>query len=246
MKPGEFDYAVLIILLATRLFEWLSWPRSVRAIKAHVPGARGRAYRSTIVALWLATLCVLGLWVAKARPWSALWLGAAAPWRLGAGFLVAAIVVALLMLQMRKVQKGLTRPKALARLREQLAFADVLTPETSGERHGFWLLSITAGICEEIIFRGFMIWFIAAWTGLIAAIILSAILFGFEHIYLGMPHVAKAAMTGFVLALVVVASGSLWPAILIHIALDLNGGEIGFRVRQASVAISESAPSLTS
>lgn len=247
MKPSGFDYAVLIFLVAATLFEWLwFWPRSVRAIRAGVPGSRGRFYRGEIIALWAVALCVLALWTVKARPWSALWLGSAVPWRLGIGFIVAAIIVALLLLQARKVQKALARPKAVASLRKQFSFADPLVPRTSGERRGFWLLSITAGICEEILFRGFLMWLIAAWTDLALAVIISSVLFGCMHIYLGAAQVPKTAIAGLLFALVVVASGSLWPAIVIHAAVDLNAGEIGFRVGQASVPIAESAPSLTS
>lgn len=247
MKPSGFDYALLIVLVAATLFEWLwFWPRCVQAIRARVPGARGRFYRGEIITLWAVTLCVLALWIAKARPWSALWLGSAVPWRLGIGFLVAAIIVGLLLFQARKVQKALARPKAVASLREQFSFADPLVPRTSGERRGFWLLSVTAGICEEIVFRGFLMWLIAAWTDLALAVIISSVLFGCMHIYLGAAQVPKTAIAGLLFALVVVASGSLWPAIVIHAAVDLNAGEIGFRVGQASVPIAESAPSLTS
>ena len=247
MKPSGFDYAALIVLVAATLFEWLwYWPRCVRAIREHIPGARGRAYRNIIVAEWLVALYVLGLWFTKDRPWSALCLGSIAPLRLVAGFLVAAIIVTFLLLQGRKVQKMLAQPKAIARLREKLAFADPLIPETSGERYGFWLVAITAGICEEILFRGFLMWFIAAWTGLAIAVIISSLLFGCAHIYLGAAHVPKTAIVGLLLALVVVVSGSLWPAMVIHAALDLSAGEIGFHVGRAAAAPLEAGEPLTS
>lgn len=247
MRPSGFDDAVLIVLVAATLFEWLwFWPRCVRAIRARVNGARGRFYRGEIIALWAVTLCVLALWIASARPWSALWLGSAVPWRLCIGFFVAAIIVGLLLLQARKVQKALARPKAVASLREQFSFADPLVPQTSGERRGFWLLSITAGICEEVLFRGFLMWLMAAWTDLALAVIISSVLFGCAHIYLGAAHVPKTAIVGLLFALVVVASGSLWPAIVIHAAVDLNAGEIGFRVGQAAGTTPEAAPPLTS
>ena len=247
MRPGVFDYGLVALLVLRETVEgrWL-WPSALRAIRTGVTGARTRMYRNTIVFLWIVTLYVLALWIVQGRPWSALWLGSAVSWRLSIGISAAAIVIAFLMLQARRVQKALARPKAVARLREQLAFADPLAPKTSGERRGFWLLSITAGICEEILFRGFLIWFIAAWTGLAAGIVLSSIVFGFAHIYLGAAHVPKTAVVGFALAVIVVASGSLWPAMVIHTALDLNGGELGFRVSRAAATDLSSATSVTS
>lgn len=243
-KPGAFDYILLAVLIVGPLFEWLVfWPRRVQAIRAGTPGARARTYWIMAAAEWLVTLYVFGLWVMRRRSWNALWLGSSGYLRLDLGFLLAAIIIGLLWLQTRKI---LAKPKAIMHVREKMAFADPLVPETRAERRGFWLLSFTAGICEEVVFRGFLMWSIAAWTGLIAAVIISSILFGLGHIYLGFAQVPRTALVGLVLAIIVVASGSLWPAILIHAALDLNSGELGFRVRQASVTISESAPSLTS
>ena len=243
MKPGILDYAVVVLFVLREIIEsrWY-WPRHVQAIRARVPGARSRAYLTAIIALWLFTLFVITLWIEGSRPWNALRLGHAAPWRLGIGILAAATVIVFFMLQGRKVQKALTRPKAVASLRKQLEFANVLAPETSGERRGFWLLSFTAGICEEILFRGFLMWLIAQWTGLVAAVILSSILFGCAHIYLGTAYVPKVAIVGLLFALVVVASGSLWPAIVIHAAMDLSSGEISFRVARAASATVEAAP----
>ena len=96
------------------------------------------------------------------------------------------------------------------------------------------------GCCQlllaEIIYRGFLIWLVTKWTGLIAAVVISSIVFGLGHIYLGVAQVPRTAIIGFVLAMVVVASGSILPSIMIHSAIDLNSGEIGFRVAQASLA----------
>lgn len=248
MKPDVFDYIVLAIILVAPIFDWQwYWPRCVRAIRARIPGARVRFYRTTVAAEWIVTLYVLGLWIAKGRPWSALRLASSSSLRLAIGYSLAAIIIALFMLQARQVWKVLTRPEAVARLREKLAFADALVPETDGERRGFWLVSATAGICEELVFRGFLIWLITAWLGLVAAVIISSIIFGYGHIYLGVAQVPRTALIGLVLALIAVGTGSLWPAMLIHAAIDLNSGEIGFRVGRAAAApTTEAAPPATS
>lgn len=245
-NTGIFDCVLLAVILTLPLVEWLWYaPRCARAIRAGVSG-RGRLYRAEVIALWGVTFAILGLWMAKARPWGWLHLGAISALRFGSGLLVAAIIVALSVLQLQKVQKALQRPRAVAKLREKLAPVELLIPVTDRERRGFWLLSVSAGICEEVIYRGFLLWLITAWTGLIAAILLSTAIFGFMHIYIGVAQVPRTAVVGLVLALIVVASGSLWPAMIIHAAIDLSSGELGFRVRQAPVTVAESAPSLTS
>lgn len=241
-NPGLFDYIVLAIILLWPFVDgqW-NWLPCVRAIRARVPGARMRLYRNIVAAEWAITLCIVALWIAKARPWAALRLRSGGLLRLGAGFLVAAVVIAFFVLQARRVRKLLARPVAVARLCEKFAFADPLVPKTNGERRGFWLLSLTAGICEELIFRGFLIWLITARLGLVAAVIISSIIFGCEHIYLGLAHLPQTVLVGLLLALLVVGSGSLWPAMVIHAAMDLQSGEIGFGVVRATTAASEAA-----
>ena len=70
-----------------------------------------------------------------------------------------------------------------------LGHANPLVPRTNGEYRGMILVAFTAGVCEEMLFRGFVTWyFLAFWPGtrssLALAMIISSILFGFGHIYL--------------------------------------------------------------
>ena len=234
-KVSAADYVLLALLILYPIVEWRWYlPRISRAIRAGVAGVRTSFYRSTIAAEWFATLYVFALWILWRRSWSALWLDAIRPLRFFLGCLLALGVIIFFVLQIRKVQKALARPKVAASLRQKLAFAHALVPETPAERRAFWLVSITAGVCEEVVYRGFLIWLVANWTGLIAAVVISSIVFGLGHIYLGVAQVPRTALVGLVLAIIVLASGSLLPAILIHAAIDLNSGEIAFRVAQAS------------
>lgn len=240
------DYAVLALLVLYKpVADWLFWPRFARSIRDGVMGARKNAYIYTFIELWVFTLCVLTVWVMQRRPWHELWLGGATALRFSLGCLLALIVIAFFVLQGQKVQKALARPKAVARLREKLAFADSISPQTASDRHWFWLLSITAGICEEIIFRGFLMWLISVWTGVIFAAIISSVIFGLEHVYLGVAQVPRIALLGLGFVIVVLISGSLLPAMVIHATMDLSSGEISFRVAQASLATT-TAPPLTS
>lgn len=221
------DHVLLAVFVLVTLVEWRwHWPRRVRAIAEGVPGARAVVYRNIAVAEWGLTGCVIGLWTARGRPWAALMLGSVAPLRLGIGLVPAALVLGLLWLQRRAL---LARPERLERLRQKLDYADPLLPRTLGERRGFTLAAITAGICEEVFFRGFVMWYVGVWTGPVLAVAISSATFGFGHIYLGLPQVPRTAVIGAAFALIVLAAGSLWPAMIIHAAVDLNSGNLGFR-----------------
>jgi membrane protease YdiL (CAAX protease family) len=76
--------------------------------------------------------------------------------------------------------------------------------------------------------------FLSTSTGIIAAIVISSIVFSWAHVYPGNRVVPRNAFVGLLLAVVVVLSKSLWPAILIHTAMDFSSGELGFAFHRAA------------
>jgi membrane protease YdiL (CAAX protease family) len=241
------DHILLVMFVVVwPLAEWLwFYPRSVRAIRAGVPGARIRLYRNILVPEWGFTACVVALWVSRGRPWSALMFGSSTPLRLGIGFLGVMLFTGLLWLQRRAI---FARANGLELVRRGIGAYDSLIPRTSGERRIFNMTAITAGICEEFLFRGFAMWYVrtwfpGGWLGLVLAVVITSIFFGFGHIYLGGQNVLKSGIGGVVFALVALAAGSLWPAIIIHAALDLSSGDLGFRA-WGGITAADSAPIL--
>ena len=227
------DHILLVmIVLVWPLAEWRwYYPRSVRAIAAGNPGARARLYRNSVAPQWVFTACIICMWVFRARPWALLMLGPSTPLRLGIALASAALSVAVLPLQRRTLYAQPNWPKLV---RRTLAYAEPLVPRTSGEYRGMIVVALTAGVCEEFLFRGFVTWyFLAFWPGtrigMVLAVIISAILFGFAHIYVGVRHVWVSAIVGLVFAVVVLAGGSLVPAMIMHAAMDLNSFDLGYR-----------------
>jgi membrane protease YdiL (CAAX protease family) len=222
------DHIFVAAILVFSVVEWRwLWPRMLRAITAGVPNARLRAYHGAIVSEWLFMACIIVAWAVQDRSWAVFRLGPGSPLRLGLGLMLAATVVCLLWLQRRAI---FARQDRVGKVRQKLGFADPLLPHTPAEHINFMLLAVTAGICEEVIFRGFVMWYFAVWTGPLLAAIFSSVVFGFGHIYLGLAHVPRTALVGAIFAFLVLATGSIWPAIIIHAAVDLHSGELGFRI----------------
>ncbi len=228
-----YDIILLVVIcIFSPLLDWLwLYPRFRRAVAANQHGARPRFYLFALLYPWGATLCVVALWVVRGRAWAALHLGPSTPLRLAIGLALAAAYLALMWIQRRQL---IARPERLARLRKSFGSAEALLPHTRGELKGFTAVSLTAGICEELIYRGFVFWYISVWTGPIIALALSSILFGFAHVYLGYSHVIKTSIVGLVFALIVLASGSLWPVIIIHAVMDMVAGDLAFHAFTAS------------
>jgi len=119
----------------------------------------------------------------------------------------------------------------LARRPRKYASADALKamawflPATWSERRWFAAVSVTAGICEEFLFRGFVLHYLhfAPWNvDLTLALVISAVIFGIQHLYQGTAGAAQSAVLGFLLGLLYLISGSLLLPILLHAIMDLR------------------------
>lgn len=100
-----------------------------------------------------------------------------------------------------------------------------IMPETGREKGVFAALSATAGFSEEVVFRAYLPGFLLPWTGsYLAGALPVAGVFGFLHAYQGRHGIGRTTTIGIVMAAGVAWTGSLWPSILAHTALDLLFG----------------------
>lgn len=105
----------------------------------------------------------------------------------------------------------------------------VLMPRTGRERAAFVLLVAVAAVGEEYLYRGYMLHVLAGTTGAWPAVAITAISFGVAHGYQKLIGVARATLLGFLLALPVVQTGSLFPAIVAHFWINAAIGLGGWR-----------------
>ena len=101
-------------------------------------------------------------------------------------------------------------------------------------------IAIISGIPEEILLRGLAFRFLEKWLGSIAALSLSALLFGFLHI--SNPNASAFAATaiaieaGILLGAIYMVTRRLWAAIGLHMAWNsVQGGVFGIKVSGTDV-----------
>lgn len=83
------------------------------------------------------------------------------------------------------------------------------------------LTSVTAGFCEEFLFRGFLISVISrAGLGWIAQILWSSVAFGAGHIYMGPWGIVWAIFVGLLFASITIRRRNVWAAVTAHILVD--------------------------
>lgn len=175
--------------------------------------SRNQLYFGTIAALWalaIATAFVAAdsrflpeLLGVKVLPLSDFWL-----WFGFALIGTAAIVIAFKAIGLQETRE-----------------IHYLIPQTLSEKLTFVGVSVTAGICEELVFRGFLIAALRAATGsVVVAVVLAAAAFGAAHAHQNVSGGLRATLLGLVLAVPLLVTGSLYPAIAAHAVVDLLGG----------------------
>jgi membrane protease YdiL (CAAX protease family) len=170
-------------------------------------------------------------------------------WRLTLAVTVLAFVGLLLLtgFNIRQV-----RHASREELEATVERARKFVPVGSTEVAAFAFVALTAGICEEILYRGWLVHFLGAvfgsiWIGVIAA----AILFGIGHAYQGRQGMLATGFLGLVFGSMFVFVKSLVPGQALHAGIDLVNGILAGRIvkglgaepRTSAAGESEQAPS---
>jgi membrane protease YdiL (CAAX protease family) len=124
----------------------------------------------------------------------------------------------------------LTAPEKIKELRHGI---DFLIPRSTVETAVYVALSLTAGFCEEIIFRGyFQKQFALAARSSAIGVLAQAALFGGGHGYEGWQRMLIIAAMGILLGSVAAWRNSLRPGMIMHSWQDLLAGIAGRFVPQ--------------
>jgi hypothetical protein len=99
-----------------------------------------------------------------------------------------------------------------------------LLPRTALEIFLWILVSISAGVCEEFVFRGYLQRQFAAMTCVPAALFLQAVAFGVSHGYQGWKQVVMISVLGMLFGLLAHWRKSLVPGMAAHTWADIYGG----------------------
>jgi membrane protease YdiL (CAAX protease family) len=210
------------------------------------PGARRSFYRRLLVLEWGLTV-VVAVVMAAAPGVGAAGLGLRLPQRLpGVVTAVAvAVVVVLVLLSTRALLSGAllntpqpTRREGEGRHTEPPVHATLaLLPRTRTERRLFTVVGVTAGVCEEWLYRGFFLAVVSALAGGAPTAVLVAaagVAFGLAHAYQGVAGVLTTGVLGAVLAALYLGTGSLLLPVVLHALIDLRFLLVPARVLPAS------------
>ncbi|GLR46479.1 CPBP family intramembrane glutamic endopeptidase [Sphingomonas astaxanthinifaciens] len=200
--------ALLALALLVPVPLWGLW----RSRAGRPQQERKARYRSTI-ALGLGLLVALAL-VAWREGLGLADLGLDPLDRTGAWALAAA--AALLGL----LALGLRSSKARERPDER---ATAMFPQSADEVPLFAATILVAGIGWELLYRGFLLWFLPPLTGLWPAVALAGLAYGLAHGWHSGRRFAASLVSAMLFATGYALTHSLWWLILIHLGLPLLG-----------------------
>jgi membrane protease YdiL (CAAX protease family) len=192
------------------------------------PAARRSFYRRLLALEWGLALVALVVWAAAADV-SARQVGLVLPqrWPGPVSWLACATLVGLVLVSTRALRSGALAgppPEVLRRTRPGAATLALL-PRSSAERRLFAVVGVTAGICEEWLYRGFFLAVVGAVVPGLPTVLLvgiAAVAFGLAHGYQGTAGMLTTGVLGGVLAGVYLSTGSLLLPVLLHAAIDLR------------------------
>jgi membrane protease YdiL (CAAX protease family) len=208
----------LILPAYDYLFGWRSYDLRVRESPAR---ARAWLWRWSLVSAWGLVTIGAAYWLYMERPWSGLKLTMPGGWRL-------TVALAIVVAYTAYYARGIAQLQADARLREQvrasMGGAAGVVPHTRAEVPWFMAIAVTAGFCEEFLFRGYLIWTLSPWLGWWGAAAVSTLIFTIGHAYQGWQGVLRVGVMAVIYVLLIALLDSLWPTIVLHILVDaLNG-----------------------
>ena len=197
-------------------------------------GARRSFYGRLLVLEWGLAVLALVVWLsapgvdaaAVGLRWPQSWPG---PIAVAATVLVLGFVVvstrALRSGGLARAAAELRRPGEGRHAEPAVHATLALLPRTTAERRLFTLVGVTAGVCEEWLYRGFLLAVVAAVGGGLptpALVAIGALAFGLAHAYQGVAGIVTTGVLGGVMAGLYLDTGSLLLPVVLHALIDLR------------------------
>jgi membrane protease YdiL (CAAX protease family) len=219
----------LFALFLLLVLPFIDLPRMNRLKRSTNSAARLGVFRFAILSLWSYVLAAVAcikhgpLLLGQSSIMQTDWLFT--PWAHRVAIVLAGCYFALFL------PPGLlclVRPAARLKYQCALRPLDYFLPVSNTERWWFAIVSLSAGICEELLYRGFLFGFLTGrmdggfYLGLTAAWLLSSLAFGTAHLYQGLPGILSSTAAGLSLGLAAILTGGLAAPMVFHALLDLQ------------------------
>lgn len=233
----EIWYWLFILFLITYepIYGYFDYQKFKEKVRRN-PTERVRYYKKVMVGLWVPTFFIIGFVLFGHIRWSDLGFRMPKFTPQALGFWPTSIVIGLGSLYLVLLLYYILGSRLSEKLRNALGeagkkelekgeFADII-PVSKQDKKVWTYVSWTAGLTEEILYRGFLIFALSALFPALSIwgmIILSSILFGLAHTYQGFRNVVRTSLIGFFFAILYIGIDSILPLIVLHFLVDYVG-----------------------
>ncbi len=225
-SPTLIDHLlILYFMVFYPAYAALTWPRNIRLVRERGEAGRVYAYRWTIGSWFVHAIVVLGLWAWLGRGWENLGLNSSSPTQLALGALITAALLAFIAFSTRSMST-----LSADEFKQDVGDLGFFLPKSERDERWFYGMSVNAGITEELIYRGFFVWYFSHYIGLLGAAIVCVVAFTFAHAYQGRAQLPGLALVSAFMVAIYLVSGSIWLPILAHAAVDIMQGRTIARV----------------
>lgn len=204
------------VVLAVPWITWVGYQRARKRVAAGVPDAKVRLYQALVGEQFITTVVVLALWYSGR--FSATNLGLVAPRSWGWNVVALIVVVGVLAWSSLRL-----RPKAEKIRKSVQNGIGALLPDSRRERLWWSAVSAGAGISEEVMYRGFILYYLSLYLPhltVLERVLLSSAAFGVAHVYQGWQGAVAAGISGLLFAGIYLMTGSLLLPAALHAAVD--------------------------
>lgn len=224
---------ILFLLLYEPIFGYRDFQKFKKTVHTK-KNERIKYYYKTIISLWVPTLLILGFILFTEISFEQIGLKIPAINTVTLGATTSYILLALGALYMCFVLYFIIGYKFSEKLRQNLlkkkteewekSVVSPILPVSKKEKKVWNYVSLTAGITEEIIYRGFLI-FVLSYLfpnlSIWIVILFAALLFGLGHTYQGFwAGVVRTTLFGVLFSSLYIILDSIIPLIILHFLVD--------------------------
>lgn len=207
-----------------------SYSQLLPRLRLRERGIREAVYLSSIVSQWLFVAILVAWWWYQGRDFHSLQLNL--PRANGLNLFWLTLILAYTALIYFYTLRILADPQKqlrwYARLQESPGVD--ITPAEGKQLKLWWLVSLTAGFCEEFVYRAFLMWLLGIYMEPLWALPIMALIFGLGHRYQGTDGIFLTSLLGLLMGVIYLSSGSLWLAVLCHAMIDASHGWAAYRI----------------
>jgi membrane protease YdiL (CAAX protease family) len=231
LLDGRSFLELALVVFAFVVLPGMSFYFGLSSRKSGPPKNLIGRYLQTMVRGWILAAAVIFAWQVSGRAFAGLGLG----WPPGptALFAIGFSLLAVLVLLFQVTFGFRPSKEDLKKWKGQLD-ALKLAPRNGGELSVFLAVAVTAGVWEELFYRGFLMWFFEPLAGVWGGVVVTALIFGAGHAYQGLKGVARTCLVGLFFGAGYALTESLWWLMILHAAVDIFAGVLALRVYSMS------------